>query len=179
MRSIALLHADLAYANVGVTEVGENRGKAVETYQQSCKPPLSPGAPWCAAHVRWRMKQAATQLGTTYPDDFPRSGYCPDWSRYYKANDLWIPAQSIIAGKTIKRPRKGDHALFYFRQLARIAHIGIVYSVDENGVWTVEGNTSPEPERPGDVERDGDGVYYKRREWHELGMFGGFGLLNL
>lgn len=179
MRQIALLHADLAHANIGVTEVGDNRGKAVEAYQRSCIPPVLPGGAWCACHVRFRMKQASTQLGTKYDETFPRSGWCPDYSRWYKASDLWIPAQSIIAGTTIKRPRKGDHALFYFRQLGRIAHIGIVWSADENGVWTVEGNTSPEPERPGDVERDGDGIYLKRREWHELGMFGGFGMLNM
>lgn len=177
-RRIALLATDLAVANAGVQEVGENRGKAVEAYQASCKPALPPGSPWCAAHVRFRMKQAATQLGITYDETYPRSGWCPDYSRWHKSEGLWLPVQHIIDGTTTKRPRRGDVALFYFSQLSRIAHIGIVTKVEEWGVYTIEGNTSPEPSDELSVERDGDGLYVKKRNWRELGKFGGFGFVN-
>ena len=95
IRPIASLSTDLAVANIGVQEVGENRGKAVEAYQASCKPPVPAGSPWCAAHVRFRHKQAATQLGIVYDETFPRSAYCPDWSRWFKNSGLWLPVQHI------------------------------------------------------------------------------------
>ena len=178
VRPIASLSTDLAIANVGVQEVGENRGKAVEAYQASCKPPVPAGSPWCAAHVRFRHKQAATQLGIVYDETFPRSAYCPDWSRWFKSNGLWLPVQHIRDETTTKRPRRGDLALFYFSALSRIAHIGIVTKVEEWGVYTVEGNTSPEPSDELSVERDGDGLYAKKRNWSEFGKFGGFGFVN-
>lgn len=177
-RQIALLHADLANMNLGVQEEGINDGPAVRAYQQSCKPPVDAHGPWCAAHVRYRMKQAATQLGITYDETFPRSGYCPDWSRWYREKQLWLPAHALIQKTTVRMPRKGDHALFYFKQLSRIAHIGIVWRVESWGVYTIEGNTSPEPSDETCVERDGDGIYMKRRDWAELGQYGGFGLLD-
>jgi hypothetical protein len=56
--------------------------------------------------------------------------------------------------------------------MKRVAHIGIVVAVHPWGVTTVEGNTGPDGD--GVVERNGDGVYRKSREWMELGQFGGF-----
>jgi len=68
--------------------------------------------------------------------------------------------------------------MFYFSQLGRIGHIGIVVEVQDWGVWTVEGNTSPEPSDEDSVERDGDGVFKKKRNWSELGQYGGFVLVE-
>jgi hypothetical protein len=52
-----------ARLNIGVTEVGgENRGKAVESYLASCIPVIPSGSPWCVAVVRFRLKQAATEV---------------------------------------------------------------------------------------------------------------------
>jgi hypothetical protein len=48
----------------------------------------------------------------------------------------------------------------------------------ENGVWTIEGNTGPEPSDVTEINRDGDGVYRKMREWNELGQFGGILRVN-
>ena len=72
--------------------------------------------------------------------------------------------------------RVGDQCLFYIKALGRIAHTGIVVELDKNnrGVWTVEGNTSPEPEDYSAVEREGDGVHRKWRTWGEFGQYGGF-----
>lgn len=175
-RVIALLSAKKALANVGTLEVGDNRGKAVETYQASCKPPIPPGSPWCAAFVRFRQKDAATELNTTYDATFPRSGYTPDWSNWGKANGKWVSVSAAKEDSTLVRV--GDCALFYFSQLGRIGHIGIVVEVHDWGVWTVEGNTSPEPSDETCVERDGDGVFKKKRNWSELGQFGGFVLVD-
>lgn len=177
-RPIATLAAKEAIDNIGVQEVGNNGGKAVETYLASCIPSLGAGAPWCAAFVRYRMKAAATKLGLTYDISFPRSGYTPDWANWAKQNNKWIAANQILNGLSGQQQVKdiilpGDLALFYFSQLGRIGHIGIVVNANANGLTTIEGNTSPEPADAHEVEREGDGVYRRRRTWRSLGKFGG------
>ena len=173
LRPIAERAAAEALANVGVVEVGENRGKFVETYQRAVGIP--PGSPWCAAFVRFRFEAAAKALGLTLPDGFPDSGYCPDYQAWAKARGLWVPVASAEAEPFQVRP--GDLALFWFSAKNRVAHIGIVVEPGQTwGAITVEGNTGPE--RGEEVERDGDGVYRKRRDWAELGARGGFVRMN-
>lgn len=163
---IALRAAKDALANVGVTEEGgENRGKYVEIYLASVG--LGPGNPWCAAFVFYRLQQAAKAVGAVMSPKPPKSGYCPDWKSWAKSNGLWIPVDSDI------KVLPGDVALFYFASKERVAHAGIVVERKASGgVLTVEGNTGPE--KGGEVNRDGDGVYKKDRDWHEFGAYGGF-----
>jgi hypothetical protein len=174
-RPIATLAVQLSISNAGVQETGENRGKAVEAYQSSCVPPLPPGSPWCAAVVRFRYKQAATQLATTYDKTFPRTGWTPDYSAWAKRTGTWITKKSldVVGTDTYKAVMPGDLVCFYMKSLGRIAHIGLVTNVYSWGVITMEGNTSPEPSDELSVERDGDGYYRKERTWAELGEWGG------
>jgi len=171
-----MLAVQLSISNAGVQEVGENRGKAVEAYQASCVPPLSPGSPWCAAVVRFRYKQAATQLGITYDKTFPRTGWTPNYSAWAKESGKWISKKVLesLGTETLhKSVMPGDLVCFYMKSLGRIAHIGMVTDVYSWGVATMEGNTSPEPSDEFSVERDGDGYYRKERTWSELGEWGG------
>ena len=55
---------------------------------------------------------------------------------------------------------------------------GVVEDVEDWGITTIEGNTSPEPDYADVVERDGDGYYRKVRHWSELGKFGGFAQID-
>ena len=177
-RAIANLAAQQALDNVGVTEVGVNDGVWVQMYQQACTPPISVHGPWCAGFTTLRYAKAALTLEQDVPDDYPRTGWCPDYSRWAKNKNLWVPAMQCIQDNDMVRV--GDQALFYFKPLGRIAHTGIVVEVPANGrgVWTVEGNTSPEPDDYKNVERDGDGVYRKWRTWGELGQYGGFAKID-
>ena len=170
-RPIALRAAKEAIDNVGVVEVGNNRGVAVETYQASCIPAIPPGSPWCAAFVVYRLRNAAHDLNLTIPADWPRSGYCPDHGNWGRRTKNWLSQQD--ASKDFSKVRIGDLALFWFAPLNRLAHIGIVTGVFPWGVYTVEGNTSPEPDED-EPEREGDGVFRKVRTWRELGSNGGF-----
>lgn len=155
-----------ALANVGVTEQGgNNSGKFVEVYLDSVG--LDAGNPWCAAFVRFRFEDAAKDLGVKLPSSFPDSGYCPDYSAWGRSRGLWMPVSSDESRDDVQ---PGDLALFWFASKKRHAHIGIVVEVHTWGVWTVEGNTSDDS----GVNRDGDGVYKKRRDWGELGSSGGF-----
>lgn len=154
-------------ANLTVREEGgENRGKYVEIYLAAVG--LGPGAPWCGAFVRFRLEKAAGALGRTIPDDFPDSGWTPDYAAWGKKKGLWIPAHEA------HRALRGDLACFYFAAKQRIAHIGIVVSaLSGNRFITVEGNTGPSG-AAGVVEREGDGVYRKSRRTGDLGVYGGF-----
>jgi len=171
-RPIALRAAKEALDNIGVQEVGNNAGKAVETYQKACIPPVPPGSPWCAAFVVYRLRNAGHDLALEIPADFPRSAYCPDFGTWARRTKNWLPASEAKADYT--KVRIGDLCCFWFAPLNRLAHIGIVTGVFPWGVYTVEGNTSPEAEYEDRVERDGDGVFRKVRAWHELGANGGF-----
>ena len=171
-RQIALRAAKEAFDNVGVQETGDNRGKAVETYQASCVPAIPPGSPWCAAFMVYRMRNAAHDLALEIPADWPRSGYCPDHGNWARHTGKWLSVKDAEADHT--KVRIGDLICFWFAPLNRLAHIGIVVDVFPWGVKTVEGNTSPEMEDEDKVTREGDGVYRKSRAWRELGSNGGF-----
>lgn len=175
-RPIASQMVRNALMAVGIEEDGNNAGDKVEYYQSLCIPPLNSGDPWCAAFVRSMMKLSAVQTSLKYEATFPRSGYTPDWANYAKKHKLWIPASDLKLG--IALPRKGDIALFYFSQIGRIGHIGIVIEPFPTYMWTVEGNTSPERDNDQYVEREGDGVYKKNRSWSELGALGGIMRVN-
>jgi len=171
-RPIALRAAKEAVDNIGVQETGNNRGPAIEIYQASTTPPVPPGSPWCAAFVVFRLRNAAHDLALTIPLDFPRSAYCPDFGRWARKTKNWLSVTDAEADHT--KVRIGDLCCFWFAPMGRLAHIGIVTGVFPWGVYTVEGNTSPEAEDEDTVERDGDGVFRKARAWRELGLYGGF-----
>jgi hypothetical protein len=167
MGNIGRAAASGALANVGVTEEGgDNRGRWVEAYQASVGIPA--GSPWCAAFVRFRFEQAADKLDLELPAAFPDSGWVPAYVSWAKRSGFWVPA------KDAENIQKGDLACFWFPAKGRCAHIGIVVAPpNETGIFqTVEGNTGPD--RGTEVERDGDGVYLKRRRISHLGANGGF-----
>lgn len=168
MGNIGRAAATAALANVGVTEEGENRGQWVETYQRSVGIP--PGSPWCAAFIRFRFEQAAEKLDLDLPAAFPDSGWVPSYEAWAKRSGFWIPAKDAKEGDVAV----GDLACFWFAAKGRCAHIGIVTRpLDASGRFScVEGNTGPD--RGTEVERDGDGVYLKRRRISHLGASGGF-----
>jgi hypothetical protein len=171
-RDIVLLAVDKSFVNLGVTEVGgENRGAAVESYLASCIPPLPAGSPWCVAHVRFRLKQAATELGLTYDKSMPRTGYTPDYVSWAVQKGLWVPKEKVASGEV--KPRKGDLCCFWFPVLNRHAHMGFVHNMNGTDRFlSIEGNTSA-PTKVG-VEREGDGLYLKTRRLSSLGRKGGF-----
>jgi hypothetical protein len=165
---ISLLAAKEALANVGVVESGgPNRGTYVEIYQRAAG--IKPGDPWCAAYCFFRHEEAARKLELDNP--LPRSGYCPVFKNWAIKNKCWV-AVATAAVRNGAGVSVGDLCLFYFRNLKRVAHIGIVVEVTTNGVFTVEGNTGPQGAVG--VQREGDGVYKKFRGWSALGAEGGF-----
>jgi hypothetical protein len=165
---VAVKAVELAEGFVGTTEAGgENRGAQVERFLASAG--LPPGQPWCAAFVRHCLEKAARFLNAGL-DGLPDSGWCPAYYAWAVGRGLWVPVQAA----RMQNPQvaRGDLILFWFDAKGRHAHMGFVARQDDQGlgVWTVEGNTSPGP----GMEREGDGVYRRRRTWPAMGARGGF-----
>lgn len=167
-KQIALLAADDAVKNVGVTETDkDNHGPAIKKYLKTVG--LEEGFAWCAAFLKYRFISAAEQLGLSLSKDILKlDGYTPNWEKYAKKNKIWTSIEEAKAEPSIIK--KGHVVLFYSSEKERIYHCGIVISSNESGVVCVEGNTSGGP----GVDANGGGVFLKRRSWTAIGKFGGF-----
>lgn len=167
-KEIAILAADDALANVGVTEnEKDNHGRAIAIYLKTVD--LPEGYAWCAAFLKYRFIQAANELNEELSQEFlDLSGYTPDWKNYAEKHDIWITIEQARLNNNLIK--KGYIALFYSLSKKRIYHTGIVISSSKDGFITVEGNTGP----GFGVEANGDGVFKKKRTWKMLGTEGGF-----
>lgn len=129
-----------ATAEIGVKEVGNNRGRRVGQYLSICN--LPEGYAWCAAFVCWCLEQCYVES--------PRNAMAAVVSTkniVYKKNKghQLPPVQDILA-----------FGLWY-QNLNRIGHTGIITNYQGNTAITIEGNTN------GSGSRDGDGVHQKIR----------------
>ena len=123
----------LAQGEIGVREkTNHNDGKRVEAYLALVD--LHRGDPYCAAFISFIYAKAGLPR--------PRSGWCPDL----------FPASRLT-----KLPLPGDVFGIYFPELKRIAHVGMVESIDDKWCITIEANTNQSGSR------EGEGVYRKRR----------------
>lgn len=92
---------------------------------------------WCDVFVDWCFVQAYgkdTALAITFqPTNAAQNcgAGCKYSRNYYKNN-----------GRLYDTPEPGDQIFFYSSDKSRISHTGLVYAVDTNYVYTVEGNTS-------------------------------------
>jgi len=141
---------DIALAEVGTVEEGDNLTK----YGKFTK---ADGLPWCGSFVNWCAAQAGVKLHSVVSTAIGAHKF-KEVSRWHET------------------PQLGDCAFMDFPHdgIDRISHIGIVVGIKAKSVITIEGNTNPEPEMSAEVERDGDGYYRKVRHWSEFGKFGGF-----
>lgn len=89
---------------------------------------------WCQNFVDWCFvvafgKEDAKKLIYVF------TNYTPTGSNAFKKHDRYIKRGQ---GK----PKRGDVIYFYSKSKGRIGHVGIVYKVSGNTVYTIEGNTS-------------------------------------
>jgi hypothetical protein len=62
-----------------------------------------------------------------------------------------------------QEPRAADAFGIYFPRKGRVAHTGLIESASRSVFVTVEGNTSPEAAAGSAADRDGGGIWRKRR----------------
>lgn len=95
------------------------------------------GQPWCAIWVSY----VAAHAGAAKV--IPRHAYTPAGAAWFKARNQWG-----------NKPRAGAIAYFFNPSLGRIAHVGIVEKVlDDGSFYSLEGNTNAAGSREGTVVR--------------------------
>ncbi|MEL7589403.1 MAG: CHAP domain-containing protein [Prolixibacteraceae bacterium] len=131
----------IAESQLGTMEdpPGSNRGMMVEQYQSRAG--ISPGDPWCAAFVYWCFSEAAGAAGV--PNPLPRTGSC----MYH-----WDHARGrrILKNKATNNPALliPGH-IFIINHGNYRGHTGIVTSVKNGYIQTVEGNSNTGGSREG------------------------------
>jgi hypothetical protein len=141
---------EIAAGEVGVVEkTGRNDGE-VDKYLESVGLGGS-RAPYCAAYVYWVGHQA---LGDRNP--YPRSAWSPDM---------------VKGGERITetfQPKGGEAFGIYFPSKGRVAHTGLIEARQGSYLITNEGNTSSSAAVGSAADREGQGVYRKRRHWRQV-----------
>ena len=126
-------------------ETGKNDGKIIEAVLASTG--NRKGDPYCAAFNYYCYREAGLAKLV------PRSAWSPDWA----AKPTWTLAEG---GQT---PKPADSFGIYFPSKKRVAHTGLVKKWTPPTLQTVEGNTSPEDTAGSADDRDGRGIWSKRR----------------
>lgn len=135
-----------ALSLIGTREAtGKNDGPLIEAILASTG--NSKGDPYCAAFCYWCYLHSG--LGSIVP----RSAWSPDWV----ARPTWQRDRGGIL------PRPGDPFGIFFASRGRVAHVGLVRQWGRQSVVTVEANTSPEAIAGSAADRDGGGIWSKRR----------------
>lgn len=132
---------------------GDNKGQVVEAFQMVVDG-TAEGEPWCMAFVQYCMKQVDSAMEEMFRRKLPTSGlekseHClTTWHKSPIPNKFRSP----LAGRVV----------IWRHGISTSGHTGIVVQVEKNTgyIWTVEGNTG---DSNSSVQREGDGIYLKRR----------------
>jgi hypothetical protein len=135
----------VASTQVGIVEkTGKNDGE-VEKYIASVGLNPKGGYPYCAAFNYWVGEQALDV------SPYPKSAWSPDHVR----GGQRVSKTTVIKG--------GECFGIWNKARKRIAHTGLLESFDGKTFITVEANTSANAAVGSEADRDGQGVYRKRR----------------
>ena len=85
---------------------------------------------WCAVFVSW----VANQAGYIEKGIIPKFSVCETGAKWFKDKGQWQPRSYI--------PSPGDIIFFDWEPDGRINHVGIVEKVEDNIVYTIEGNSN-------------------------------------
>jgi hypothetical protein len=136
----------VAESLVGVTELtGKNDGPLVEAILASTG--NKKGDPYCAAFNYYCYREAGLA------ELVPKTAWSPSWV----AQPTWTRAEG---GQV---PKPADAFGIYFKSKGRVAHTGLVKTWGESTVTTVEGNTNVDAASGSASDRDGGGIWSKRR----------------
>ncbi len=114
---------------------------------------------WCMGFVQTIIDQAISEFGLDYTDYFPHSNLCDhigDFARsegHLITNSQWKANPSLV--------KSGD--IFLLRSSSSRKtwkHTGLIINHNDEVCQTIEGNTNEEGSS------NGDGVYYKNRNYH-------------
>lgn len=137
----------IAASEIGYTEnpPNSNRTKYGKAYCWD-------GVPWCCIFVWWCFSQAHAQ-GLFYGGN--KTASCPQYMAWSMSRGRWVTSGF----------KPGDIVLFNFDGKPDADHIGIIESVEKDGIYSIEGNTSSDSSGS---QSNGGGVFRKFREWKEI-----------
>ena len=132
---------EIAESQVGVMEAppGSNSGPQVDKFLATVG--CHPGDPWCASFVYWCFNEAANSLKIKNP--LVKTGSCMNHWNTTKAKK--IPRSNATNNPLLIHPG----FLFIMDHGGGKGHTGIVKSVDNGFIDTIEGNTSINGSREG------------------------------
>lgn len=125
---------EVAITQIGVMEnpPGSNKGRDIKMYMESAG--SREGLFWCAGFVYWCFNEAARQLGR--PNPVVRTVGCLDHWRKTTANK--ILKNQAIQDPSLIRPG----SIFIKDHGQGMGHTGIIESVENGFVKTIEGNSN-------------------------------------
>lgn len=107
--------------------------------------PFADGYAWCMTFVDWCFAKAyGVAAAKKLLDGW--TAYCPTAVTWFKNMKRWYST-----------PKVGD-LIFFYDSDKDYGHVGLVYKVDSDTVYTIEGNTSPQS----GIVPNGGGVYKKK-----------------
>lgn len=174
----------LAEMFVGVTEKTPNAGTMIERFQRAVDG-VAAGEPWCVCFVQHCAREVDMLMDMLVERSSERpSGeglvelIAPRLSRHnvLPATEWTVALWGAPAAARSDDPKPGT--IVVWRSLANPArgHCGIVCEVlDDRSILTIEGNTSP---GEGADQREGDGVWKKRRKAGNINGFLRLGYVN-
>lgn len=111
---------EIARTQIGLGEEGENNaGNIVFKYTKGRQ------VPWCAAFVSWTLEQAGYSKGYLF-----------------SARSFWKSSSF----KRVSKPQAGDLIIFWREsKIGKKGHIGIIESIQDNTITTIEGNVGNFP----------------------------------
>ena len=125
---LAIAHADVGYlekkSNKNLHDKTANAGSGNYTKFWDMLAPTMQGQPWCAAFISWCARQA--EIPTDVIPTFYSCDIGMDWFKKRKQFD--------------RVPQRGD--IVFFGVPGDSQHVGLVYDVRFNHIYTYEGNTS-------------------------------------
>ena len=146
--TVAYPHSPLiryAESYTWVREIKPNRSPEIDSMNVAVKAPL--GSSWCASYASWVYNH--------FNIINPNSAWSPNFG--LKKDCIWQYKQL----NTVKL-KPGDAVTFYYSNLGRIGHVGIITQVYDDYVITIEGNTN------GAGSREGSGVFKKKRDLNKI-----------
>jgi CHAP domain-containing protein len=142
----------IAAGELGTSErpPGSNRQEYGAAYSMN-------GVAWCAEFVWWVFRAAGVALPL-------KTAYTPALAAGFQRLKRWL-------ANTSPKVQPGDVVLFYWPNMGRIAHVGIVEKILASGdVQTIEGNTDAGGSRTGGQ------VMRRVRSRATVHRYGGFGV---
>lgn len=126
---------EVAISQLGVQEIpkGSNRGPQVDEYVKSVGLDPAGKYSWCMAFVYWCHQKAADMMGV-------KNGML-------KTGGVLMQWQKRKQDYRVLTPRPGD--VFIMDYGKGLGHTGIVERVDNDYVYTIEGNTNDDGSREG------------------------------